>query len=98
MSIPTLEDVIEPSITARVDKSVEGVISAQNQFICVRTPECSAYPTTLTLQFRKKGKGSDQYEAMVKASCGKCGSYIKFVKQTPEVMDRINEKLEIMSF
>ena len=36
-----------------------------------------------------------KYTVMVKGSCMKCKQYIKFVKQTPEVIDTINEHLKM---
>lgn len=31
----------------------------------------------------------------IKATCGKCGRYLKFVKQTPELINKINKRLDV---
>lgn len=46
------------------------------------------------LIIRSTGHYQHKYAPMIKASCSMCGSYLKFLKQTSELISHINKVLE----
>lgn len=62
----------------------------------INCPKCGSKYGLLTLKLVPSGKPSPypKYIPRVKQSCASCKAYIKFVEQTPEIIDIINEQLE----
>lgn len=63
------------------------------QLVC---PQCDSKYGLLTLKLVPSGKSLPypKYIPRIKQTCASCGAYIKFVKQTPEMIDLINKQLE----
>ncbi len=62
----------------------------------INCPKCGSKYGLLTLKLIASGKSSPypKYIPRVKQFCASCGAYIKFVEQTPEMIDLINKQLE----
>ncbi len=62
----------------------------------INCSKCGSKYGLLTLKLVPSGNPSPypKYLPRVKQSCANCGAYIKFVEQTPEMIDLINEQLE----
>lgn len=58
--------------------------------------KCGSKYTLLKLRLISSGKPYPypKYIPMIKQVCANCGVYIKFVEQTPKMIDLINEQLE----
>lgn len=58
--------------------------------------KCKSKYSLLLLKLIPSGKPFPypKYIPMVKQTCANCGVYIKFIEQTPEMINLINEQLE----
>lgn len=58
--------------------------------------KCGSKYSLLKLKLISSGKSFPypKYIPMVKQTCASCRVYIKFIEQTPEIINLINEQLE----
>lgn len=76
--------------------SLPGIEENTLEYVTCNNTSCGRYgygDVVYTLKLVKKGLN---YEPMVKVTCDYCGKYIKFAKQTPELMEKINGHLQNM--
>jgi pimeloyl-CoA synthetase len=62
---------------------------------------CNSENTTYTVKLvatNRQDQFYPKYIPQIKATCTDCGKYIKFVSQTPELIEKVNKHLETSVF